>query len=80
MYLLIWLLNIDTPLHSGSFIWLYDNLKSALAAADWELEKSEEEEVLFSKMINPKYGYHDVVKGWKSPQGEHIFIIKLKVR
>ena len=80
MFLLIWALNKDAPMHKDNMINAYDTLQIALAAADCQLEDSMFEEVVFKPVENFSFGYHDVIQAWQSPQGEILLIIKMEIK
>lgn len=80
MFLLIWALNKDAPMHKDNFVQLYDTLPIALEAAHCQIEDSTFEDVSFVSVPNFDFGYHDVIQAWISSHGEILLIVKLEVR
>ena len=79
MFLLIWALNKEAPIYKDSMINAYDTLQIALAAAHCQIEDSTFEEVVFVPTPDFNFGYHDVIQGWTSEQGELLLIIKMEI-
>tara|TARA_R100001510_G_scaffold42859_1_gene39299 strand:+ start:856 stop:1107 length:252 start_codon:yes stop_codon:yes gene_type:complete len=80
MFLLIWALNKDVPMHKDNFVQLYDTLPIALEAAHCQIEDSTFEDVVFTPVTDFKFGYHEVIQAWQSEHGELLLIIKMEIK